>query len=192
MTTDDVLRSRGWPLPVRLTRRLEEATILDDYEPVPRKVADALVASRGRRQLLQGEWLGHALHPLLTDLPLGAWIGTAVLDLAGGKQSRPAATKLLTFGVVAALPTAITGLAEWARVTDAPTRRVGLVHAALNVSALVLYSGSLIARRRGQHRFGVGLGLGGGLVAGASGHLGGHMSLARKVGSRHPAFDGAP
>jgi uncharacterized membrane protein len=181
-------RSTHAPLPVRLVRGLEHNDALDDYEAVPQRAADVLLADDTVRGVLHGDWLGHALHPLLTDLPLGAWMSTSILDLTGGPKARDAATRLLTFGVVAAIPTALTGLAEWGRTSSTPVRRVGLVHAGLNTFVLAMYAGSLVARRRGRHRLGVVLALGGGVGATVSGYLGGHLSIARKVGTRDEEF----
>ncbi|WP_205857448.1 DUF2231 domain-containing protein, partial [Phytoactinopolyspora endophytica] len=90
----------------------------------------------------------------------------------------------------AAVPTALTGIAEWTNTTGRE-RRVGLVHALGNTAALGLYAASWNARRRNRHAMGVLLGLAGGVVASGSGYLGGHLAMARKVSSRHPAFDNA-
>lgn len=67
---------------------------------------------------------------------------------------------------------------------------MGLVHASGNVVVLGLYGASLAARSRSWHATGVVLSLAGGGVAIVSGYLGGHLTLARKVSSRHPAFTG--
>ena len=168
-------------------RRLEGSEALDHPGGVLATVADAVVRSDRARDVLTGAWLGHALHPLLTDFPLGFWASASVLDLVGGRAGRPAARRLVGLGVLAAVPTAASGLAEW-READAPSRRVGTVHAASNSAALTLYASSYLARRRGRHARAVALGVAGGLVATAGGYLGGHLTLARKTGSRDPAF----
>ena len=67
--------------------------------------------------------------------------------------------------------------------------RSGLVHAVTNGPAISLYAASYLARRQGRHGRGVGLGLAGAAVSGVGAYLGGHLAQARKVGSRHPAFD---
>src|SRR5918911_1262417 len=87
------------------------------------------------KNALNGVWLGHPLHPALTDVPIGAWVTTLVCDLLGIEQAADAA---LTLGVAAAGPPAPAGGAAW---VDAPggLRRVGLVHAVLNVLALLLF-----------------------------------------------------
>ena len=87
------------------------------------------------KDLLSGTWLGHPLHPLLTDLPIGFWTSAFTLDLLGGRDARRAATRLVAWGVLSALPTAASGAADWGDTTG-PDRRIGLVHAAANSTAL--------------------------------------------------------
>ena len=188
-TTDPTGRS-GEPTPVLVeaTLKLEQATALDRWVSVVQPAAAALVAHPTARYWLHGQFMGHAAHPLLTQVPIGTWASSAVLDLIGGKRSRPAATRLIGTGILAAVPTAVTGLAEWAATSDQAARRVGVVHAGANTVGLLLYSASYRARRRGHHLRGVGLGLTALSVVSASGFLGAHLSLARKVATRDPAF----
>lgn len=178
----------GEPLPVRVAQNVEAAEGLDDWSDRLHPLAQAVLGSHRRRDLLQGRWLGHALHPVLTDLPIGLWTSTTVLDLCGGEQSRPAARLLLGCGLLTAVPTAVTGLAEWGS-TGRIEQRVGVVHAGLNAAALLLYTGSWFARRSDRHGRAVRLALAGAAAAGAGGFLGGHLASARKVSSHHPAFD---
>lgn len=187
-------RHRGTPdVPwvVRLTQDLETTEQLDRLDPGLWPIARALVSAPPVRDALQGRWLGHALHPLLTDLPIGAWTSATVLDFIGGADARRSAERLLAVGVLGAVPTAVTGLAEWTE-TSGRDRRVGLVHAGANIVALGLYATSLASRRRGRHATGVALSLAGGAVAGVGGYLGSHLSLGRKVSTRHPAVAGPP
>ena len=172
---------------VDAVRRLEGSTALDRPAELLENIADAVAPVGPRRDILQGSWLGHALHPLLTDFPLGMWMSASLLDLIGGRRSRPAATRLVAAGIAAAVPTAAAGMAEWLD-TDPAARRVGVVHANVNSVAMALYTGSLIARLRGRHGRAVAWGIAGGLTATAGGYLGGHLSLARKVGTRDPRF----
>jgi uncharacterized membrane protein len=132
-------------------------------------------------------WLGHALHPLLTDFPLGAWMSASFLDLFAGPHARRASQRLVGFGLLVALPTATAGLAEW-RDTAGGARRVGVVHAGINTTAMVLYGCSWLARRRRAHRAAVALGVGGGLIATLGGYFGGHLTLVRKIGTADPSF----
>jgi uncharacterized membrane protein len=171
--------------------RLEAAGRLDAPRSALGGAADRLLASDGLDGALRGAWLGHALHPLLTDFPLGSWTSTTLLDLFGGRRSRPAATGLLAFGVATALPTAAAGVAEW-RASSAPAQRVGVVHAAVNSTALALYATSLVARARRRQALAVATSVAGGLVATLGGWFGGHLSLVRKIGTADPRFGVGP
>jgi len=176
------------PRLVALTRRLEATPALDGLSRLLAPAAKALLSSPRRADLLHGMPVGHAVHPPLTDVPIGAWTCASLLDLAGGERARPAAQGLLALGLVAAVPTVVTGLAEWGETRGAE-QRVGSVHAAANTVALGLYGWSLVARRRGSHTRGALLALCGGAAASVGGYLGGHLTSARKVSSRHPVFD---
>jgi uncharacterized membrane protein len=124
---------------------------------------------------------------MLTDFPLGLWMSGTLLDLVGGAESRRGARTLVGLGVLMALPTALTGVAEWAAIEAPRDRRTGLVHAGVNTLALGLYATSWLARVRG--RGGVALAVAGGLTATIGGFFGGHLTEVRKVSSRHPAFE---
>lgn len=176
-------RDPGRPLAaLRWTEALEAQRRLDG-------LADGILSLRPGplrqgtvRDAAAGTWLGHALHPVLSDLPMGLWIGALTLDVLGGASRwRGAATTLTTAGVLAAVPVAATGLVEMA---DAPTRqrRVASVHAVCNAAAMGCFALSSIARLRGRHRTGAAVGLAGGAAAMAGGYLGGHLSFARGVG----------
>ncbi len=175
------------PAHVRWTLRLEQATALDPLVRAMEPKALALFGSGPRGALLRGDWLGHALHPVLTDVALGTLTSASLLDLVGGRESGAAAQRLIGLGLLTAGPTAWSGWAEWSR-TGARDQRVGLVHAAANGLAVSAYAASWVARRRGRHGRGVGLALAGAAVSGTAAYLGGHLAAARKVASRHPAF----
>jgi nitrite reductase/ring-hydroxylating ferredoxin subunit/uncharacterized membrane protein len=149
--------------------------------PVGDAVRDGL-DRQPAKDLLSGTWLGHPLHPMLTDLPIGFWTSAFTLDLVGGHKSRRAATQLVAWGVLSAVPTALSGASDWGDTTGAE-RRVGLVHAAANTTALVLYGASWWARVRGRHGRGVALGLAGATAATVGGYLGGHLVQALGVGT---------
>ena len=134
--------------------------------------------------VLQGGWLGHSLHPLMTDVPIGCWTCAALLDVVGGRAARPASQRLIGLGTLSAVPTVLTGLAELATLDDADdaSRRVATVHAGLNVAAVLSYAESWRRRRRGRAVSGVAWSAVGAVVASASGHLGGHLAFVRGVG----------
>jgi hypothetical protein len=84
---------------MRKTEELEQAESLD-------RVVDAVTAVVARvlppgrvKDALHGTWLGHAVHPLLVALPIGMFSGATLLDLAGGRESRTAARRLVGAGV---------------------------------------------------------------------------------------------
>ncbi len=89
------------------------------------RIADRLLRSPPVVDGLRGTWAGHALHPLLTDFPLGAWLAASFLDLFGGDATSRASRRLVGFGLLAAVPTAAAGLAEW-QATNGVVRRVGV------------------------------------------------------------------
>lgn len=171
------------PRPVRrMVRRLEQGAdadaLADRLEPLAAAFGDGPAAP-----LLRGEWLGHALHPLLTDLPLGCWMSANLLDLVGGRSAAPAAQRLVGLGLLAVPPTVASGFADWHDASDDErVRRVGAVHAAGNTVVGALYLGSWLARRRGRRARGVVLALAGGVLAIGTGYLGGHLSFARGAG----------
>jgi hypothetical protein len=176
---------------VRWTLRLEEARALDRPVRALEPSVRALFGTGTRGSVLRGEWLGHALHPVLTDVVLGTWTSASLLDLLGGPGSSASAQRLVGSGLVAFGPTAWAGWAEWS-AAGTRDKRVGLVHAVTNGVAAGVYTASWLARRRGRHGTGAGLALAGAAVSGVGGYLGGHLAEARKVGSRHPAFEDGP
>jgi nitrite reductase/ring-hydroxylating ferredoxin subunit/uncharacterized membrane protein len=160
-----------------------------------------VIASRARivirpgllKDLLSGTWLGHPAHPLLTDLPIGAWASAGVLDVlevlgvAGGRDSQ--ADTLIALGILAAIPTALSGASDLSDEQGADVLATGAAHALGNTSALVLYAASYLARRRGHRCLGISLGLLGAGAMGASGFLGGHLVFRRGLGVNRTAFD---
>lgn len=172
------------PWPQRLARAVGES-------PVSERVAAAQelvykpVLGWVRRSPFHTAVLGHSVHPPLTDLTLGAWASASILDLAGGPQSRRGATLLVAAGLGAAVPTAFAGAGDWAE-TKGAERRIGAVHALGTDTAVFLFLGSLIARRRGRHALGTGLALAGNAVAAGAGFLGGHLALSHGTARRGP------
>jgi nitrite reductase/ring-hydroxylating ferredoxin subunit/uncharacterized membrane protein len=178
----------------RLAERLGELSPLDGPAEALAKKVRGLLGPGAVNDALSGTFLGHPLHPLLTDIPIGTWTSATLLDLLGGDRSRDASERLIAVGIVAALPTAATGTSDWADTTpaDATVRRIGAVHAVSNVAALALYGASLASRRRGRRRRGVLLGLVGMGALGVGGHLGGHLSYDKGVGVARTALRDLP
>jgi nitrite reductase/ring-hydroxylating ferredoxin subunit/uncharacterized membrane protein len=169
-----------------LTERLESATGLDPWaKRIRSKVS--FVKSLPLRSALSGSWLGHPLHPLLTDLPIGCWTSALVLDLT--RPDPKASRRLIGAGIVCAMPAALTGLSDWLDTEDAEMR-IGLIHLAGNVVGLSILSVSWLRRRHGSR----------GLITSAmgmtaiacAGWLGGHLSYVLGVGVDTNAFETGP
>lgn len=163
-----------------LVKAVEQFDLLDGVASSLAKAVGKAVSPKPVRNLLSGTYIGHPLHPVLTDLPIGAWSMAALLDLAGGRASEPAADALVVVGIATAVPTAAAGLNDWSDTTG-KVRRTGLVHAVANSTALCLYVASAMARRSGNRGLGKTLGLAGFGLMTAGGFLGGHLTYADAV-----------
>ena len=155
-------------------------------KPVAAKVAE-LIGHGPVKDALSGTWTGHPLHPVMTDLPIGFWTSSFMLDLVGGARSAAASQRLIGLGILSAVPTAAAGLSDWSD-TIGEERRIGTVHAVANVAALSLYAWSWLARRAGRRGAGVALGLLGATAATAGGYLGGHLVYRQGVGADRNAW----
>ncbi|MGC4886179.1 Rieske 2Fe-2S domain-containing protein [Micromonospora sp. DT227] len=162
-----------------LLTKLEQAAGLDRVGDRVQRVVQGTLRSQRVRDALHGVWLGHPLHPAMVQVPVGAWISAAVVDLMPGQ--RRAATALVGLGTVSALPAAVAGWNDWAALSR-DQRRIGLVHAGANIVGLTLYAGSLAARLNGRHGLGRALAYLGLSAAGGGAYLGGH--LAYKQGAQ--------
>jgi nitrite reductase/ring-hydroxylating ferredoxin subunit/uncharacterized membrane protein len=174
-----------------LVRRIEGFSPLDRVAKPVAYVVGKSVRPRLLRNLLSGTNLGHPLHPMLTDLPIGAWTMSTLLDSTGGVRVEPAADMLVGAGILAAIPTALSGLNDWSDTIGEETR-VGAVHAGANVTALGLYLTSWVSRRRGRRARGKALGLAGFGVLVTGAYLGGHLSFVRAVNVNRTAFEDRP
>lgn len=143
------------------------------------------------KNALSGVWLGHRLHPMLTDAVIGTWASAGLLDLLGDDGDAAAARRLVGAGVAASLPTALAGLSDYSDLYD-HGRRVAFVHAMAADVAVVLQVASLVARRAGRARPGRLLSLAALGTVGAAGYLGGHLSQVLGVGVDHTAFEEGP
>ena len=166
----------------------------DWLEPLAENVQRAVVAAfqaagetgRRVRDFLHGTWLGHPLHPVLTDIPLGAWTVAIVLDVKGGRNGHEdrAADAAIGVGLAGAVGAAVTGLTDWQH-TSSDERRLGLVHGLLNISAATLYATSLALRLRGARTAGRTIGALGFTVSMGAAYLGGNLVYRKRIGVDH-------
>jgi nitrite reductase/ring-hydroxylating ferredoxin subunit/uncharacterized membrane protein len=162
--------------------RVADVAGLDKVADPARKAVLAVLRPPAFKDALHGTWLGHPLHPVLVQFPVGTWTSAGLLDLV--PPLRPAATVLIGTGVAVAVPTALSGAADWAE-QGTGVRRLGVLHAAANVAALGLYVGSLVARARGRGGLGRALSWTGLSIATGSAAVGGHMTYAQSSGVSH-------
>ncbi len=163
----------------------------DAVQPAVLKTFEA-VGKTGQdiKDFLHGVWLGHPLHPVLTDVPVGAWSVAAVLDtceLFGNKRYKKGSDVAVAVGLAGAVGSAVTGLTDWTGTTG-KERKVGLMHALLNVTATALYTTSYFLRKQKNQR-GTAIGLsmlGYGFTAVAA-YLGGHLVFRQQIGVDHTA-----
>jgi nitrite reductase/ring-hydroxylating ferredoxin subunit/uncharacterized membrane protein len=176
-----------------MVRWIESAAPLDGPAKAAGRALRSVLTGKAK-DALSGTWLGHAVHPMLTDVVIGSFTSASLLDLLASPDSDPASERLIMVGIAAYGPTALTGLNDWADTepVDVAVRRAGLVHASSNAVALGLYTASLVSRRRGARGRGVLLGAAGASVLMVGGYLGGHLSLTKGVGPDQTVFDPGP
>jgi uncharacterized membrane protein len=160
------------------------------------KLLHRLFAAGGQRgrilkNFLHGTWVGHPLHVILTDLPIGAWTAAVVFDAVAGiseqHEFRVAADAAIALGLAGAAGAAATGLTDWQDI-DPPARRIGLVHGLLNIGSAALFASSLAARRRDSRLTGRSLATLGYAISVLAARLGGNLVYGQIIGvdrSRH-------
>jgi nitrite reductase/ring-hydroxylating ferredoxin subunit/uncharacterized membrane protein len=175
-------------LPVQVMRQQ------DWLEPIAERVQPAIAAALDAEpkvaNILHGTWLGHPLHVVLTDVPLGCWTAAAVFDLleaAGRRRLARGADSAIMLGLVGAAGTAVTGLADWSKIGGGEARRVGLAHGLLNTTATACYIASWLLRRNHSRRAGRQFAFAGLLISTAAAYLGGHLVYKERLGVDHSA-----
>ena len=174
----EVVRRQDWLEPIADRLQPAIAAVLDG--PIGPKVAS----------ILHGTWLGHPLHVVLTDIPLGCWTAAAVFDLleaTGSRRLSRGADGAVMLGLVGAAGTAVTGLADWSKIGGGETRRIGLVHGLLNTTATACYIASLCLRHNHSRRAGRKFAFAGFLISAVAGYLGGHLVYNERLGVDHSA-----
>ena len=168
--------------------RVADSPVIDQLaEPLSKAVRGAYDAAgpvgQQAKNALHGVWLGHPLHPVVTDVPLGAWTTALALDAAanGDPGMRRAATFAMGVGLAGALGAAVTGLTDWSE-TDGKSRRAGLVHGLLNITATALFATAFALRRSDSHNNGRTCAWTGYAVALGAAYLGGDLVYGQRIG----------
>jgi nitrite reductase/ring-hydroxylating ferredoxin subunit/uncharacterized membrane protein len=160
-------------------RKIEHDERLDPAASRMRRLAEHLPTGRVR-DLLHGVPLGHPVHPILVHLPMGTWLAAVLLDTLPGDRRRSAHV-LVNIGLLASLPAAVSGLADWSQQHERQ-QRVGVAHVAANGAGLLLFAVSTLARTLGRQGWGRAFALAGISAAGLGGTLGGHITYYRAGG----------
>jgi len=152
-------------------------------------------AGRTAKDALHGVWLGHPLHPVLTDIPVGAWTMAQVFDALdatdGGTRYEDAARVCINAGLVGAVGAAVTGLVDWSD-TRKKDRRAGLIHGLINITATGLFLTSSILRRRARTSNAVVFSAAGYAAVMAGAYLGGALVYKQRIGTDHAVQGPAP
>jgi uncharacterized membrane protein len=143
---------------------------------------------------LKGKWLKHPLHPALVHIPVAAFIGAPISDLLsrngiGGNVLVQLAYFAILLGVVVAIPTILTGVADFSEIKrEKPAWKIGLAHGLLNLTATGIFAYSLPLR---YHTFRTApmpldlewkLSCLGGILVLISAYLGGYMAYQHGIG----------
>jgi nitrite reductase/ring-hydroxylating ferredoxin subunit/uncharacterized membrane protein len=168
----------------------------DVLQPAVKNVFEARGPTGQRvKDALHGKWLGHPLHPVITDIPIGAWTTALVFDIIdkinGQEDYGSAADAAITVGLVGAVGSAVSGVTDWSE-TNGRARKIGIAHGLLNLSATMLYATSLVMRRSGKPRGRLGLALLGFATSCAAAYLGGHLVYGEQIGVNHAAAQAPP
>lgn len=158
--------------------RLERATQLDQVVAAGQRLVRRIPAGR-IRDGLHGVWLGHPVHPVLVQAPVGAWLSATAVGLA--EEWEPAARALTIAGLAASVPAALAGAADWAEQHE-QQMRVGVVHACANAVAIGCFAASLAPAGAPVRRIWRAAGLTSVLLGGL---LGGHLSFRLAAGANH-------
>lgn len=140
------------------------------------------------KNFLHGKWLGHPLHPVLTDIPVGAWTLAAVLDsaeLMGTNKYKKGADAAVAVGIAGALGAAVTGLTDWSQ-THNKKRKIGLMHGMLNLTGTALYVTSYVLRKKKTSRSsGIAVSMAAYGIVSLAAYLGGHLVFVEQVGVKN-------
>ena len=177
-----------------LTQIVDNPAIDKVAKPVGKAVREAYDAAGPAgseiKNALHGVWLGHPLHPVLTDVPIGAWTTALALDAAadGDPGMRRAATFAMGVGLTGALGAAVTGLTDWSETSGRP-RRTGMIHGLLNLTATTLFAAAFAQRRSDSRESGRACAWTGYAIALAAAYLGGDLVYGQRIGVNHAEED---
>jgi nitrite reductase/ring-hydroxylating ferredoxin subunit/uncharacterized membrane protein len=142
------------------------------------------------QDFLNGTWLGHALHPMLTDVVVGGFTMVLVLDLVSlifGADLATASLIVLGFAILAALGSAASGLTDF-KDTAGTERNVAALHGWTNIAATLIYLVAFFVRLGGALVPGQVLSIIGFIVVSFGAYVGGEVVFNHGSMVNHHAF----
>lgn len=169
---------------IEKVRQIEKMEQIDQMSAPMIKFARRATGSDAVKSALSGTWLGHQLHPMLTDIPIGSWMAAGFLDIVGPIGSHKYARRLVGLGILAAIPAAASGASDWSE-TMGSQQRVGYVHAMANSTALLLQTTSYLMRRKDKNARAALVSMAALATTAVAGYLGGHLLQNIGLGVDH-------
>jgi uncharacterized membrane protein len=148
------------------------------------------------KDLLQGRFMNHPLHPLLVHLPIGLWVGSVIFDITFMANHNPtlagASFFCILIGIIGAIIAVPAGLADYLSISsNSVPKRLATAHMLLNFAIIGVYTINLISRYKMLD--GVPVAVSGGqlflsmlsvVLLGVSGYLGGLLVFEYGIGFR--------
>jgi nitrite reductase/ring-hydroxylating ferredoxin subunit/uncharacterized membrane protein len=173
-----------------LSRLSESAPWLDTPAAILKQITEPVLgagAPHALKDALYGTWLGHPLHPLMTDVTIGGWTMSVMCDVLGLEEASDVTLKI---GTLSAAGTALSGAAQWFDLQEMEEpRRLGTLHALMNTTALGLFATSWALRDNGHRGAGIATAWTGYGIATASAYIGGHLSFRLGIAVDRQAFE---
>jgi len=148
------------------------------------RVVDAVYRVLGRpgkwgQDFVNGSWLGHPAHPVVTDVVVGGATVVVVFDLAamlfGVTDLDTAALVTVAVTALSALSAVVTGLTDFKDTARGDERNVAILHGVVNIVATVAYLASFSVRLGGAVDAGRWLSLAGAVILAGGAYVGGHL-----------------
>jgi nitrite reductase/ring-hydroxylating ferredoxin subunit/uncharacterized membrane protein len=144
------------------------------------------------QDLLNGSYLGHTLHGVLTDATVGSVTALLVLDAVGvifGVQNLETASVIvLGFSALSAWGTILAGLTDYKDTATGDERNVATLHGLVNIVATLFYTVAFFVRWSGGVAAGRWLSLIGFVLLASGAFIGGHLVFKYGYMVNHNAF----
>jgi nitrite reductase/ring-hydroxylating ferredoxin subunit len=143
------------------------------------------------QDFLNGSWLGHSLHPVLTDVVVGGSTVAVLLEILGWfgvGDLRTAIVWTLALTWISAVGTIVTGLTDYKDTATGDERNVAGLHGLVNIVATVAFIVAFLAYLGPGGALGPVLLIGGYLVLSVGAFIGGHVVFKYGYMVNHNAF----